>query len=140
MKERRKHPRISMNGWVDVWGEHSDEPLRGYVDNISLNGISFFLKENFSVGAKVVFSLHFFSDDQLEFIRALGAQVISSVGSGVSFQIRAQFLESITPEDEPVLFDFLTSKKKPIDFGYTYRSPMTKGRSYYIRGASNALR
>lgn len=109
-----------MNGWVEVWGAHTDCPLRGYVNDISLDGISFHIKESIAPGETLVFALYFFGEGQFEFVRALGARVVACSKADKSFQIRARFLEAITQENEPVLFAYLMSEKKPIDFGYKF--------------------
>lgn len=108
MKEKRKHPRMPMTGWVEIRGRGTDEALNGYVSNVSLSGMAVYTKELLPPGTSVLLSLHFFGPHRLESVRALRGEVISSVKMDKSFQIGIRFQEPVTDENEPALFAYLT--------------------------------
>lgn len=121
MNERRKHPRRPMNGWIEIARQGTNQTLHGYVNNISLSGAAIYTKEFLVSGTSVVFSLHFYWQDQLEFVRALQGEVISCMKVDQSFKVRLRFHKPITNESEPDLFAYLKGGREPIRSAYRFQ-------------------
>jgi hypothetical protein len=108
MKERRRHPRIPMTGWVEISGKGWNEMINGYVSNVSMDGIAVYTKEFLPAGTYVLLSLHFFGQRKMEFIKDLPGQIISSVKLDQIFRAGIRFQKEVTKESEPLLFSYLT--------------------------------
>jgi chloramphenicol O-acetyltransferase len=122
-----------MNGWIEIASEGSNKTLHGYVNNISLSGAAIYIKEFLASGTSVVFSLHFYWQDQLEFVRALQGKVISCVKADQSFKIRVCFQEPITRENEPDLFAYLTDEKESIRSASRFQYRVDQVRGAHVR-------
>jgi hypothetical protein len=136
MKEKRKHPRMPMTGWVEIRGRGADEAINGYVSNVSLSGMAVYTKELLPPGTSVLLSLHFFGPHRLESVRALWGEVISSVKMDKSFQIGIRFREPVTNENEPALFTYLThgeasKTNRAIDF-YPQRNRLSNNEDLHV--------
>ena len=108
MEEKRKHPRMPMTGWVEIWGQGADETLNGYVSNISLSGMAVYTKEILPPGTSVLLTLHFFGKQRMESVRALRGEVISVLKIDKSYQVGIRFYTPITKENVPALFMYLS--------------------------------
>lgn len=101
-----------MTGWVEILDKETKKNLHGCVNNVSSAGIGIYAPNSLTPGNAVSMTLHFFGVTAMETIKDIDGIVAWSFEHELSSIFGISFLEAVTPDNYPALFEFLEDESE----------------------------